>query len=106
MLKEVSPDDFLQDDLYVTNKLEESQDLQIQTTLSHLRQTFLPQSGEGEIVNKKFRYIDPLFTQTFTSGTPLETTYQRRLSMADKEFRDMLNQAEEENKKGLFVPYI
>jgi len=78
-------------------KLEASKDKLVLDTLAYLRQNPLPRVTEGQTVTKKFRFIDP----PFISGDKLV-----RLTEADGEYRQLLEDARLANNKGIVVPNL
>lgn len=93
----IQKNDFLFDDDYIIVKLEASNDRLVTDTLAYLRQNPLPRVTKGQCVTKKFRYIDP----PFISGGKLV-----RLTEADAEYRQLLDNARLANKKGVVVPKL
>lgn len=90
----INQTDFLIDDEYITKKLDDCTEPQIFQTLQYLRQERLPVLESGIKAFKKFRYIDPLF---------ISDDKLVRLSSTDKNFKDLLDTAREQNRKGIFV---
>lgn len=87
--------DFWTDDQSVVTKLKKSPDEFIVKVLQLLRQNPLPVSGEGEYRYKKFRFIDP----PVLNGGKLT-----RLTKLDSDYKQKLERAKEDNKKGILVP--
>lgn len=90
----ISPEDFDKDDNHIVDKLRTSSDKDITDRLDYLRQRKLPRSSEGVTVYKKFRYIDP---PILMSGNLV------RLSEVDYNFVSLLDEAREDNRKGVLV---
>lgn len=91
-------DDFWKDDRYIIEKLNKTKNKGIQKLLSMLRKkslSDLPKSDE--IAKKKFRYVDPEF---IFNGKLI------RLTKADKNFKDEIALAREENSKGIIIPLV
>lgn len=86
--------DFLENDEFVIEKLENSANEEILDGLAHLRQKPLPTVNEGVVVYKKFRYIDPPF---------LHKRGLVKLSSVDSEFVTLLEEAKQNNNKGVLV---
>lgn len=94
----ITLEDFTQDDNFVVSKLEKTSNPKIHKILSTLKQKSLSHLAlSTEITNKKFRYVDPLF---------LDGKNVQRLSEVDKDFREKLEQARNENNKGIILPTI
>jgi len=90
----VSLEDFDKDDNHIVDKLNSSSDHEIVERLNYLRQRALPAVGEGVIVYKKFRHIDPPF---------LTDEGLVHLSEADTKFKSSLEEAREDNRCGVLV---
>jgi len=91
----IHKEDFLIDDDYIVAKLESSQDKFILDTLAFLRHNPLPVVTEGITVVKKFRFIDPPF---------IDHGKLVSLTDIDREYKQSLDQAFQENRKGVVVP--
>lgn len=90
--------DFLTDDEQITAKLKQSPNSLVSRTLQILRENPLRyKNGHNSTLYKKFRFIDP----PFVTGDELT-----RLTEADREFRQLLETAREENKRGVSVPNL
>lgn len=85
-------DDFDRDDDFVIAKLSKCRDERVNYILDTLRNRSLANlPNTDEVINNKFRHVDPLFV----SGTTVT-----RLSEADIDFRDLLAQARRQNSEG------
>ena len=90
--------DFWQDDAFIINKLLKSKDKMIISKLSILRNKNLRRFPlSGEIVHKKFRFVDPEFIY---KGRLI------RLSLEDTKFKKELEVARIQNGRGIKVPLI
>jgi hypothetical protein len=87
--------DFSQDDQYVIKKLLKTRNNKIKSILKILKNKKLPLAKEVEIVNKKFRYVDPEF---------LAKGDVNKLSKVDLKFKKFIVQQELSNQKGIKVP--
>lgn len=97
-LKIITMKDFLENDAYIINILIDSKDKQILETLKILKQKSLSNLAMGEkIVQKKFRFVDPLF---LCNGS------LRRLSVVNKQYKLELENARKENSQGITLPLI
>ena len=97
-LKIITMKDFLKDDAYIINKLIKAKDKQILETLKILRNKSLANLPKGEkIVQKKFRFVDPLF---------LRNGSLQRLSFVNKQYKLELENARKENSQGITLPLI
>lgn len=93
--KIITTSDFLKDDEYVTNKLENSGNKKILDILKFLEHRPLPVADGSIIVTKnKFRFIDPPF---------IDNKKLTRLSSVDKEFSTFLKKAKENHEHGILV---
>lgn len=90
--------DFGQDDAYVINKILESGDWGLEKQLKALENKSLAALPKSKVVvYKKFRYVDPLFID----GDNLV-----RASEADIEFKKEIEDARQENGKGIRIAEI
>ena len=90
--------DFLTDDERITSKLKQSSNGLVSRTLQILRENPLRhRSGQSSTLYKKFRFIDPPF---------IAADGLTRLTGVDSEFRQLLDVAREENKRGVIVPNL
>lgn len=97
-LKIIIMKDFLKNDAYIINKLIKSKDKEILETLKVLKNKSLINLPKGEkIVQKKFRFVDPLF---------LRNGSLQRLSAVNKQYKLELEQARKENSQGITLPLI
>lgn len=90
--------DFLSDDEQVVEKLKQTPNSLVFQTFQILRENPLKyKNNHTSIFYKKFRFIDP----PFITGDELT-----RLTQEDGEFRQLLDEAREENEKGVVVPNL
>ncbi len=95
-LKVIAFDDFWKDDPYIVTKLKTSKDKTIKDSLKILRYKSLKNLPlSTKIVYKKFRYVDPEYTEKATV---------KKLSQNDKKFAKILEAARSINKKGVIIP--
>ncbi len=90
--------DFMKDENYIVKKLESSPNKKIKLILSILKKknlSHLPKSKES--YHKKFRYVDPQF---------LKKDKLFRLSDVDNKFKQLLESAKKQNKKGIKIGKI
>ena len=90
--------DFMKDENYIVTRIETISDIKIKEILSLLKKknlTHLPKAKT--ISHKKFRYVDPEF---------IIDNKLIRLSIVDREFKQMIEEARKENKKGIKVGMI
>lgn len=91
----IQKSDFMVDDEYIVGKLGACSDGQILETLNQLKNNPLTLAGDGPVVKKKFRFIDP----PFVDGGKLT-----KLTDVDKEYSASLDKARQDNQKGVIVP--
>jgi HD superfamily phosphohydrolase len=90
--------DFMKNEDFVITKLELSKNIKIKLILNTLRNkdlSSLPKTAKR--YHKKFRYVDPEF---------IKKNKLIRLSTVDKQFKQLIEQAKEDNREGIRVPII
>ncbi len=91
----VKEDFYLTDD-HIMARILNAHDPEIDNILSLLRDKKFYQNlkKSGQIIHKKFRYVDPLF---------LSDNNTLRLSEVDSEFKEIIEEARVENSKGIMI---
>ncbi|MFA6963950.1 MAG: HD domain-containing protein [Patescibacteria group bacterium] len=92
----IAKEDFYLTDDHMMSKILKANDPEIDRTLDLLRDKKFYQNLKktGQVIHKKFRYVDPLF---------LSGDSTLRLSEVDSEFKKIIEDARKENSKGIEI---